>query len=227
MSGVRRWVLEQSLALFFGALFLASLTGQAFAGRSAFNEEQLAEGHPTATLAQYVTSPSFAADVAENWQSEYLQFLVFVLATVWLVQRGSTESKELDRPGEESDEDQRTGAYAGPDSPGPVRAGGWRGAVYSRSLGIVMGVVFLATWATQSLAGWVTHNEERLGRLQEPLTWPAYLASADFWNRSLQNWQSEFLAVGTMVSFSVFLRQRGSAQSKPVGEPHVTTGASG
>jgi hypothetical protein len=90
-----------------------------------------------------------------------------------------------------------------------------------------MGVVFLATWGSQALAGWVAYNEERLGRRQDPVTWPSYLVNADFWNRSLQNWQSEFLAVGTMVTFSVFLRQRGSAQSKPVGEPHHSTGASG
>jgi hypothetical protein len=90
-----------------------------------------------------------------------------------------------------------------------------------------MGAVFVGCWAAQSVAGWVAHDEERLARLQEPLSWPAYLVSADFWSRSLQNWQSEFLAVGTMATFSVFLRQRGSAQSKPVGEPHESSGSSG
>jgi hypothetical protein len=224
---MRRWVLEQSLPIFFGLLFLGSLIGQAFAGAAAYNDQQRAEGFPVVSVADYVTSAHFAVDVAENWQSEYLQFLVFVMATVWLVQRGSTESKSLGRPGEESDKDQKLGYYVETDSPGLAKAGGWRTAVYSRSLGLVMGLVFLATWGAQALAGWVAYNQERLGRMQDPVTWPSYLVNADFWNRSLQNWQSEFLAVGTMVTFSVFLRQRGSAQSKPVGEPHQTTGASG
>jgi hypothetical protein len=224
---MRRWVLEQSLPIFFGLLFLGSLVGQAFAGAAAYNDQQRAEGFPVVSVADYVTSPHFAVDVAENWQSEYLQFLVFVVATVWLVQRGSTESKSLGRPGEESDKDQKLGYYVETDSPGLAKAGGWRTAIYSRSLGLVMGLVFLATWGAQALAGWVAYNQERLGRMQDPVTWPSYLVNADFWNRSLQNWQSEFLAVGTMVTFSVFLRQRGSAQSKPVGEPHQTTGASG
>jgi hypothetical protein len=224
---MRRWVLEQSLSLFFGVLFLGSLIAQAFAGAAAYNDQQRAEGFPTVSVADFVTSANYAVDVAENWQSEYLQFLVFILATVWLVQRGSTESKELGKPGEESDEDQKLGEHVEDESPGLAKVGGWRTAVYSRSLGIVMGVVFLATWAAQALAGWVSYNEERLGRFQDPLSWSSYLVGSDFWNRSLQNWQSEFLAVGTMVTFSVFLRERGSAQSKPVGEAHQTTGASG
>jgi hypothetical protein len=90
-----------------------------------------------------------------------------------------------------------------------------------------MGLIFLATWTAQSVSGWVSHNEERLGRLQEPLSWGDYLVAPDFWARSLQNWQSEFLAVGSMAAFSIFLRQRGSPESKPVGEPHGPTGTTG
>jgi hypothetical protein len=222
-----RWARQHSLALFFGLLFAGSLIGQAFAGQAEYNNQQHAEGLPTASLSEYVGSPDFAVDVAENWQSEFLQFFVFVMATVWMLQRGSTESKELDEAGGESDRDQKLGLYVEEDSPPAAKAGGWRTAVYSNSLGIVMGLIFLATWGSQALAGWVTYNEQRLGRLQDPLTWQSYITCADFWSRSLQNWQSEFLAVGTMVTFSVYLRQRGSAQSKPVGEPHATTGASG
>jgi hypothetical protein len=224
---MRRWIGEHSLSLFFGLLFLGSLAGQALAGQADFNNQQHADGLPTASLAEYVRSADFAVDVAENWQSEFLQFFVFVMATVWLLQRGSTESKELDDAGAESDEDQKLGRYVEEDSPRAAKVGGWRTVVYSNSLGLVMGLVFLATWGSQALAGWVSYNEQRLGQLQDPLTWSSYLASANFWSRSLQNWQSEFLAVGTMVTFSVYLRQRGSAQSKPVGEPHASTGASG
>ncbi|HEX2291188.1 MAG TPA: DUF6766 family protein, partial [Pseudonocardiaceae bacterium] len=66
-----------------------------------------------------------------------------------------------------------------------------------------------------------------LSDLQQPVGWLGYLASADFWNRTLQNWQSEFLAIGSMVVLSVYLRQRGSPESKPVGAPHKVTVDSG
>ena len=129
--------------------------------------------------------------------------------------------------GQESDKDQLLGKHVTKDSPQLAKVGGWRTSLYSTSLGLVMGLIFLATWAAQSVSGWVSRNEERLGRLQEPLSWGGYLVAPDFWARSLQNWQSEFLAGGSMAAFSVFLRQRGSPESKPVGEPHGPTGTSG
>jgi hypothetical protein len=100
-------------------------------------------------------------------------------------------------------------------------------AVYSRSLGIVMGAIFVASWLAQSIAGRSAFNEQQIADLQDPVTWAGYVASADFWNRTLQNWQSEFLAVGSMVVFSIYLRQRGSPESKPVGAPHTATGVEG
>lgn len=165
--------------------------------------------------------------MAENWQSEFLQFFLYLTATVWLIQRGSPESKEPGKQGEESDEDQRVGRFARPDSPRWARAGGWRLAVYSRSLGYVMGAIFLLSWLVQSIAGCVAYNEERLEQLQGTVGWGDYLTRADFWSRTLQNWQSEFLAVGSMAVLAIFLRQRGSSQSKPVGAPHEATGIDG
>jgi hypothetical protein len=108
-----------------------------------------------------------------------------------------------------------------------VKAGGWRTAVYSRSLGLLMGAVFLLSWYAQSISGLSAYNADQLASLQDPVTWPAYLASPDFWNRTLQNWQSELLAVGSFVVFTVYLRQRGSPESKPVGAPHTETAQSG
>jgi hypothetical protein len=174
-----------------------------------------------------VTSSSFGVDVMENWQSEYLQFFLYVFATVWLVQRGSAESKEPGEEGMESDEEQRVGAHARGDSPAWVRAGGWRTTVFSRSLGLVMGALFLLTWAASSVAGWAAYNGEQLAEKQDPVSWPGYLGEADFWNRSFQNWQSEMLAVGSMAVLSVYLRQRGSPESKPVGVSHAETGETG
>ena len=224
---MRKFVRECSLSLVFGVLFLAALVGQAVAGWKQLNAEQVAEGLGRLTLPQYLTSADFAVDVAENWQSEYLQFLLYLLLTVWLVQKGSPESKELDRAGRESPEDQKLGEYSTPESPRWASAGGWRTAVYSSSLALVMGTIFLASWLVQSIAGWAAFNEDRLQRLQDPVGWGAYLMNADFWARTLQNWQSEFLAVGSMAVLSIYLRQRGSPESKPVGQPHHSTGVEG
>jgi hypothetical protein len=168
-----------------------------------------------------------AVDVTENWQSEYLQFLFFILAKGWVVQRGSTSSKAIDKIGRESDEEQKVGEHADPDSPAWAKAHGWRRSLYSSSLTLVMLVIFLFSWTVQSVAGWMAHNETRLQRLQDPIGWASYLTNADFWSRTLQNWQSEFLAVGSMVVFSIYLRERGSPESKPVGVPHESTGLEG
>jgi hypothetical protein len=224
---MRTFVRENSLSLCFALLFLAALVAQAFAGVADYNSEQVADGFARVSLGEYVTSPDFAVDVTENWQSEYLQFLLYVLLTVWLLQRGSPESKELDKLGQESHEQQRMGRHADSGSPRWAAVGGLRTQLYSRSLGIVMGLVFVASWFAQAVSGWAAYNEQRLSQLQSPLPWTAYLTSADFWSRSLQNWQSEFLAVGSMAVLSIYLRQRGSPESKPVGASHGSTGVSG
>ena len=224
---MRRFVRESSLSLVFGGLFLAALVGQAFAGHAEYNDQQQAAGLTTISWFEYVTSANYAVDVTENWQSEYLQFLLYITLTIWLVQKGSPESKVPGAEGRESDEDQRLGAHVTEDSPRWARVGSWRTRLYSRSLGLVMGGIFVASWLGQSIAGLATYNEERIGQLRDPLSWWSYILSADFWSRSLQNWQSEFLAVGSMVVFSIYLRERGSPESKPVGVSHGATGIEG
>lgn len=225
-SIIGKFVRENSLSLVFGLLFTGALIAQAFAGWHQFNAEQAAEGLGSIGLGSYVASADFAVDVAENWQSEFLQFWLYLVATVWLVQRGSPESKELDKVGRESEEEQKVGEHAEDDSPSWAR-GGWRTLVYSSSLAMVMGLIFLASWSVQSIAGWASYNETRLQRMQDPVGWGSYLHNADFWARTLQNWQSEFLAIGSMAVLAIYLRQRGSSQSKPVGEPHAATGVDG
>ena len=218
---------EHGLALAFGVIFLAALAGQALTGVADYNNQQIVAGLQEITLGQYLTSSSFGVDVAENWQSEYLQFFLYIFATVWLVQKGSPESKPLGKEGTESDKEQKVGEHADQNSPAWARTQGFRLAVYSRSLGIVMGAIFVISWLAQSIAGRSAFNEQQIADLQDPVTWAGYAASADFWNRTLQNWQSEFLAVGSMVVFSIYLRQRGSPESKPVGAPHTATGVEG
>jgi hypothetical protein len=227
VSRVRRFLFLNGLSLAFGALFVATLVGQAFAGVAAFNDERIAEGLEQISLLRFVTSSSFAVDVMENWQSEYLQFFLYVFATVWLIQLGSAESKEAHKVGPESDEEQKVGKHAREDSPPWARTGGWRTALFSRSLGLVMLGLFLLTWGSSSVAGWSAFNIEQLMSHQDPVSWVGYLGHADFWNRTLQNWQSEMLAVGSMAILSVYLRQRGSPESKPVGAAHRDTGATG
>ena len=221
---MKRFARDNGLSLGFGLIFLVTLAGQAFAGAADYNAQRSAHALPGISVVEYLTSSTFATDVAENWQSEYLQFLLYVLATAWLVQRGSPESKDLGQEGPQSDEDELLGRHAVEGSPRAAVVGGLVSAVYSRSLGLLMGLVFVLAWLAQSIAGRANFNQEQLADLQEPVSWAAYLTEPDFWNRTLQNWQSEFLAVGSMAIFSVFLRQRGSAESKPVGAPHEATG---
>ncbi|MEV6329795.1 DUF6766 family protein [Streptomyces sp. NPDC051909] len=218
---------SNSLTLAFGGAFLVVLAAQAVAGRAEFNEQMAVDGLQQIGLGAYLTSSDFAVDVTENWQSEFLQFFLYVFGTVHLLQRGSPESKSLDRAGAESDREQRMGDHAGSDSPRWAGTKDWRQALYSRSLGMAMAVFFLLSWFAQSVAGVAAYNGERLRQLQAPIDWGDYLASSDFWNRSLQNWQSELLAVAAMAILSVYLRQRGSPESKPVGSPHSATGVEG
>jgi hypothetical protein len=224
---VKKLLRDNGLGLFFGVLFLIALCGQAFAGHADYNNQQLTQGLEPVSLGRYLTSASFAVDVAENWQSEYLQFFLFIFLTVWLVQKGSPESKSLDEVGQETDEEQKIGRYAEEDSPKWARTGGLRTTLFSNSLGMVMGLIFLLSWLTQSIAGVAAYNEQQLADLQDPVAWSQYLREPDFWNRTLQNWQSEFLAVASMVILAIYLRQRGSSQSKPVGSPHSATGVEG
>ncbi len=224
---MKRFLRENSLGLVFGLLFLIVLVAQAFVGHADFNQRQLTEGLQPVSLGRYLTSASFAVDVTENWQSEYLQFFLYIFLTVWLVQKGSPESKELDKIGPESDEDQKVGVHATDESPMWARVGGLRQALYSHSLGIVMGLLFLLSWLAQSIAGVAAYNEEQLSNLQDPVSWGEYLVEPDFWNRTLQNWQSELLAVASMVVLAIYLRQRGSSESKPVGAAHTATGVEG
>lgn len=226
MPPPRSFLRDSSLSLVFGALLLLALAGQAWWGVVGYNEEARTAGLQEVSLWRYVTSSSFAVDVAENWQSEFLQFSLYIALTVWLVQRGSSESKKPGDEGRESDEEQLVGDFARPDSPAWARAGGWRTRVYSHSLVIAMTVVFLASWGAQAVAGRVADNELRLREHLDPLDLGGYLASPDFWGRTLQNWQSELLAIGTMAVFAIYLRERGSPESKEVGAPHGLTSSS-
>jgi len=225
---LRRFVHENSLSIFFGVLFLATLLAQSFAGQHAFNADQLAHDATPVAWRDYVLSPEFGGAVLENWQSEFLQFTLFILATVWLVQKGSNESKRLDEAGLESDREQKVGPDAPANAPGPAKlARGFRRFAYENSLLLAMTTIFVLSWGGQSLNNWRAYNDDRREHGESSLRWSEYVVNADFWERSLENWQSEFLAVGTLAVFTIYLRQRGSPESKPVGAPHDETATSG
>jgi hypothetical protein len=224
---MRRFLRENSLSLFFFAIFLITLVGQSLTGWRVHNQEQAEHGVAAIGYARFLVSSDFGANVLENWQSEWLQFWMFALATVWLVQKGSNESKTPDEVGLEDDAKQKVKSYAPRNAPRWAKARDWRLSIYSNSFVLVMGLVFLTTWLAQSFASWSFFNDEQQQHDEATVSWASYVVSADFWQRSLQNWQSEFLAVGTMVVFTIYLRQRGSPESKPVGAPHEETGSSG
>jgi hypothetical protein len=224
---MRRFVRENGLTLFFAAIFLIALAGQALTGHADHNNQLMTDGVHPISLLRYLTSSEFAVDVAENWQSEYLQFTLYIFVTVWLIQRGSSESKTPDQIGLESDQDQKVGQYADEDSPAWAKVRGLRLRIYSHSLVTVMAVIFFLSWLAQSIAGQVAFNHEALRQKEPTLSWLGYVWSADFWNRTFQNWQSEFLAVASMAVFAIYLRERGSPESKPVGTAHTATGAGG
>jgi hypothetical protein len=226
-TGFKRFLYDNGLSLFFLAIFLGALVAQALVGHQAYNSEQTTHGEPTVSLWSYITSSSFGNAVMENWQSEYLQFTLFVLATIWLLQRGSPESKPVGDEGRESERRQGIGGWAPPGAPRWARMRGLRIWAYSNSLLIVMLIIFVGSWFAQSVTGWTEFNSKQQAHGGNTLSWIGYVGSSHFWEATLQNWQSEFLAVGSFVVLAIYLRQRGSPESKPVGAPHEATGVEG
>ena len=219
---IRGFLRDNGLSLFFLGLFVIALAFQAVAGHIEYNAQQVEHHQATVSLWRYLTSSDFGSNVLQNWQSEWLQFVMFIVATIWLFQRGSSESKDPEKEGPGARPNERSGGDG--NSPSWARAGAVRRWLYSNSLLALFLAIFFATWLVQSLNGWSLYNSDQLEHHSQGISWLHYVGTADFWNATLQNWQSEFLAVGAMVVFSVYLRQRGSAQSKPVGASHEATG---
>jgi hypothetical protein len=152
-----------------------------------------------------------------------LQMGMYVVLTAYLFQRGSSESKPIDEEPPQN-EDPRTKAHD-PDVPWPVRRGGFILRLYEHSLSGLFFLLFFASIAAHAASGAKAYSEEQLQHGEEALNVWQYVGTSQFWFESFQNWQSEFLAVGVIVGASVYLRERGSAESKPVAEPHQATGA--
>src|SRR4051795_6439732 len=192
MPRLRRFIRDHSLSLFFLVIFIAALIGQAIAGQILHNEDAMAHHGTTMTFWRYIVSSDFGNAVMENWQSEYLQFMLFMLATIWLIERGSPESKQHGEEGTESDKEQAVGEHARPDSPDWAKPRGIKTFVYSNSLLIVMSIIFIGSWFAQSVTGWTAYNDVQAEHHGETISWLGYLGSAEFWDATVQNWQSEF-----------------------------------
>lgn len=218
-----RWVKDHGLLLANVGLFAVFFGGMIISGAASYSEEQQTHGGPPLGILQYLTTGHFVEAVFENWESEFLQMAMYVVLTVFLFQKGSSESKPMDKDSPQ-DEDPRH-ARKTAKTPWPVRRGGWVLKVYEHSLSGLLAFLFLASFTMHAIGGAAAYNEEQLSHsLPEVSTWE-YLASSQFWFESFQNWQSEFLAVAVLVGASVYLRERGSPESKPVAEPHYETGA--
>lgn len=201
------------------ALFITTLAGQIVAGHAEYDQEQTEHGRAIVTLTQYLGSGHLWQALAENWESEFLQMAAFVFLTAKLYQKGSPESKNPDSNNEPVDEDPNTQQDAA-GAPWPVRKGGWILKLYEHSLSLAFLVIFFVSFAIHAFAGVVAYNHEQSlqGLPQESLG--EYVCSGRFWFESMQNWQSEFLSIAAMVILGIFLRERGSPESKPVATPH-------
>jgi hypothetical protein len=214
---------DHGLSLTLFAAFAVLLAGQAITGWFTFSEMLVEHSGKGPSFLGYLSSGHFIEATAENMESEFLQMGVYVFLTVWLRQRGSAESKSLDAP-EDVDRDPRLDRdKAG--APWPVRRGGWILRLYEHSLSLAFLLLFAASFSWHAYGSLLSENQERRLHIEPPLRLSELLWSSSFWFQSFQNWQSEFLAVGMIVILSVWLRQRGSPESKPVSAPHRQTGA--
>ena len=221
---MRKFLRDNGLSLvWFGLFFFAFIIGQTVTGQREYNSEQRDHGRPEATYAEYLATPHFVEATMENWESEFLQMFLFVALTAFLYQRGSAESKDPDKE-EEVDRDPRQSKHK-KDAPWPVRKGGAVLKVYEHSLSLVFLLLFAACFLLHAAGGAREYNNEMSEHgSPERVTTLSYMGTSRFWFESFQNWQSEFLAVGLMVVLSIWLRQKGSPESKPVDAPHSQTG---
>ena len=213
---------SNSLSITVFAIFLFILVGQSWTGLRVYNQDQQDHGSAAVDYIDYLQTRSFLEVTFENWESEFLQMAVYVLFTVFLFQRGSVESKDPDADNP-TDEDPRL-HQTDPHAPWPVRRGEIILKIYEHSLFSAFVLLFLISFALHAYGGAGQYSQEQIEHGGIAVSTPEYMRTSQFWYESLQNWQSEFLAVGAIVVLTIFLRQRGSPESKPVAAPHSQTG---
>lgn len=210
---------KNSLTIVFIFLFFLSLLGQAVTGWKEHNEFLKIYGQPAISLAHYFYSGHFIQATFENWESEFLQMALFVILSIFFRQQGSSESKSL----EENEVDKEPLPHTG--APWPVKKGGFILTIYKNSLSIAFLLMFIFSFTAHFYGSWLNFNEQQTLQHKPTQYWNEYVINSKLWFESFQNWQSEFLSVAAIVVLSVFLRQKGSAQSKPVDMPDYETDA--
>lgn len=210
---------RNGLTIVFMLLFFFTLIAQAVTGWHEHNNELIEEQASAISFESYLKSGHFIAATFENFESEFLQMALYVILTISLRQVGSAESKSLD----EAEEVDRIPKPA-EDAPWPVRKGGLILKIYSNSLSIVFGILFIISWGLHLYGSWQNHNVEQQLKNLPSESIGEYISQAKFWFETFQNWQSEFLSVASIVFLSIYLRQKGSPESKPVDAPHLETG---
>ena len=213
---------NNGLSIALVGLFLITQIGLSVVGYYHHNDEQTQHRRPQISYIEYVMSPAFFEATAENWESEFLQMCAYVVLTTFLYQKGSAESKKLDEP-EPVDRDPRS-ATEKEGVPWPVKKGGVTLKLYECSLSLALFSLFAISFVWHAWSGSREYSDQELTHGGAAVTTLQYIATSQFWFESLQNWQSEFLSIGVMVLLSIFLRQRGSPESKPVDAPHWQTG---
>jgi uncharacterized membrane protein len=220
---MRRFFRANGLSLAMFGLFIFIYVGQSMTGHQEYNNDQKEHGQPAVTFVQYLGTSHFLEATMENWESEFLQMFMFIILTVFLYQKGSAESKKLDEENE-VDRDPRK-ARNKKDAPWPVRKGGLVLKLYENSLSLAFLLLFLISFYFHAVGGAGEYNEDQKEHgQQQQVTAIEYMGTSRFWFESLQNWQSEFFSIGLMVYLTIFLRQKGSPESKPVDAPHSETG---
>jgi hypothetical protein len=218
-GGMRQWLRDNSLSLVSFGLFFLFLIGQSIAGLAEHNQDAREHGQEVLSYLPYLFSGHFLEAMFENWESEFLQMAMFVVLTAFLYQKGSAESKDPDEEQDPVDGDPKL-RKDDPTAPWPVRRGGLVLWLYSNSLSIVFALLFLASFTVHGVKGAEEYNDDQREHRQPTVTVTGYMTSSRFWFESFQNWQSEFLSLWAMVVFTIFLRQKGSAESKPVAAAH-------
>jgi hypothetical protein len=209
---------RNGLTIVFFIFFIVFLIAQAVSGWYEHNDFLKDKGQATINLTAYLQSGHFIQATFENWESEFLQMALFVILSIFLRQKGSSESKKLDEE-EEVDREPK----ASWDAPWPVRKGGIYLVLYKHSLSIVLSILFILTFLAHFYGSWMDYNEQQLLEHKSTVILRSYMTKPKFWFESFQNWQSEFLSVASIVFLSIYLRQKGSPQSKPVDAPHSAT----
>jgi hypothetical protein len=222
---MRRIVRDQSLTLAMLGIFAVLLVAQSLTGMREYNQDQTDHGEATVGYVSYLQTGHFVEATFENWESEFLQMGMYVLLTAYLFQRGSSESKDPDTEDEAVDQDPRD-ARDRPGVPWPVRRGGFVLSLYNHSLSAALLLIFAVCFLLHAWGGAREYSQEQLAHGGAAVSMLGFMGTSAFWFQSFQNWQSEFLAVGALSALSIFLRQKGSPQSKPVADPYRSTGTS-